>query len=171
MDYFQVLEVPQLCSNDDVKKSYLRLAKQWHPDINKQANAAEKFKIISEAYEVLKDEVQRSHYRARLVSGHMSTCSSSAYRNCNNSYEPFDINSSDFNPNRGYGFRQRTRSNFSGFRRGSSGFILFVAPLVGIIGALGFILNHNENKSTISYQDSRAREQKSSTVEAWYNPK
>lgn len=172
VDHFQVLEVPQYCSDEDVKKSYLRLAKQWHPDINKQPNATEKFKAISEAYEVLKDDVQRSHYRARLVSGHMSTSSSSSYRSSYSNREPFDMKSHDFNSSQRYGFHQRGKSNFrfmSGFR---SGFVLFLAPLVGIIGVLGFILNSNEKKSTITDHDLRARETKSSSmVEAWYNPR
>jgi curved DNA-binding protein len=61
-DYYAVLEVPRTASADDIKKSYRRLSKQFHPDMNKQKGAEERFKKVGEAYEVLKDPDKRRRY-------------------------------------------------------------------------------------------------------------
>ncbi len=62
-DYYQILGVPPGASDDEIKKAYRRLAKQHHPDVNKGDKAAEeKFKDISEAYNVLSDAKQRKQY-------------------------------------------------------------------------------------------------------------
>jgi len=52
-DYYQLLELEPNCSIDDIKQAYRRLAKKYHPDINKSHDAHQKFIEISEAYEVL----------------------------------------------------------------------------------------------------------------------
>ena len=62
-DYYEVLEVPRSADGPEIKKAYLKLAKKYHPDTNAGAPSAEiKFKEISEAYEVLKDEQKRAAY-------------------------------------------------------------------------------------------------------------
>ena len=62
-DYYQVLGVSNSATSSEIKKAYLKLAKQFHPDKNKGDKEAErKFKEISAAYEVLKDEQKRSAY-------------------------------------------------------------------------------------------------------------
>lgn len=61
-DYYKVLDVPRSASADEVKKAYRRLARQYHPDVNKSADAEERFKEINEAYEVLSDEQKRAAY-------------------------------------------------------------------------------------------------------------
>ncbi|MBI4450419.1 molecular chaperone DnaJ [Candidatus Woesearchaeota archaeon] len=61
-DYYAVLGVPKDASHDDIKKAYKKLAKQWHPDINKSPDAAEKFKEINEAAAALGDPKKREQY-------------------------------------------------------------------------------------------------------------
>lgn len=62
-DYYQILGVPRGASEAEIKKAYRRLAKQHHPDVNKgDAAAEERFKGISEAYNVLSDPKQRKQY-------------------------------------------------------------------------------------------------------------
>jgi molecular chaperone DnaJ len=63
-DYYGVLGVPRGASKDEVKRAYRRLAKKYHPDLNKDnpKAAEEKFKQLSEAYEVLADDEKRKIY-------------------------------------------------------------------------------------------------------------
>jgi molecular chaperone DnaJ len=62
-DYYEVLEVERSANGAEIKKAYLKLAKKYHPDTNSSDPSAEiKFKEISEAYEVLKDEQKRAAY-------------------------------------------------------------------------------------------------------------
>jgi len=61
-DYYEVLGVPRNASDDDIKKAFRRLARQFHPDVNKAAEAEGKFKEANEAYEVLSDTQRRAAY-------------------------------------------------------------------------------------------------------------
>ncbi|MGE5146355.1 MAG: DnaJ domain-containing protein, partial [Candidatus Eiseniibacteriota bacterium] len=62
-DYYEILGVARDAGGDDIKKSFRKLAMQFHPDRNPGDKAAEhKFKEINEAYEVLKDEQKRAAY-------------------------------------------------------------------------------------------------------------
>lgn len=61
-DYYEVLGVGKDASPDDIKKSYRKLARQYHPDVNKAADAEDKFKEVKEAYDVLSDEQKRAQY-------------------------------------------------------------------------------------------------------------
>lgn len=61
-DYYEVLGVPRTASPDDIKASFRRLARQFHPDVNKEDDAEEKFKEINEAYAILSDPEKRAAY-------------------------------------------------------------------------------------------------------------
>lgn len=61
-DYYKILNVKRDATEAEIKKSYRVLARKYHPDVSKEANAEEKFKEIAEAYEVLKDKEKRDAY-------------------------------------------------------------------------------------------------------------
>lgn len=61
-DLYEVLGVSKYASDADIKRAYRKLSKQYHPDINKEAGAEEKFKEIAEAYEILSDSQKRAAY-------------------------------------------------------------------------------------------------------------
>jgi curved DNA-binding protein len=61
-DYYEVLGVPRDASTDDIRAAYRRLVRQYHPDVNKEEGAEDRFKEISEAYEVLRDPDKRERY-------------------------------------------------------------------------------------------------------------
>ena len=65
-DYYKTLGVDKNASDEEIKRAFRKLAKQYHPDINKEEGAQEKFKEIGEAYSVLSDPNKRKQYEKFL---------------------------------------------------------------------------------------------------------
>jgi curved DNA-binding protein len=63
-DFYQVLGVPRTASPDELQRAYRKLARTYHPDVNKEAGAEDRFKEVSEAYDVLGDPDTRRRYDA-----------------------------------------------------------------------------------------------------------
>lgn len=61
-DYYEILGVSRTAGQDEIQRAYRKLARKYHPDVNKDPGAEEKFKEINEAYEVLKDPEKRAKY-------------------------------------------------------------------------------------------------------------
>ncbi len=61
-DYYEILGIKRAASQTEVQRAYRKLARKYHPDVNKASSAEDKFKEINEAYEVLKDPEKRKLY-------------------------------------------------------------------------------------------------------------
>jgi molecular chaperone DnaJ len=72
-DCYEVLGLGKEASPEEIKKAYRKMARQYHPDVNKEANAEEKFKEVKEAYDILSDPQKKSMYDQY---GHAATDSS-----------------------------------------------------------------------------------------------
>ncbi|KAI4355760.1 hypothetical protein L6164_004503 [Bauhinia variegata] len=112
-DYYATLGVPKSATGKEIKAAYRRLARQYHPDVNKEPWATEKFKEISNAYEVLSDDKKRALYDQYGESGVKSTVggASSAYTT-----NPFDLFETFFGPSMG-GFAGMDPTGFGTRRR------------------------------------------------------
>ncbi|KAJ4954072.1 hypothetical protein NE237_030904 [Protea cynaroides] len=113
-DYYSTLGVPKSASSKEIKAAYRKMARQYHPDVNKQPGATEKFKEISTAYEVLSDDKKRAMYDQYGEAGVKSFAGASAGAYTAN---PFDLFETFFGASMGNfpgmdqtGFRTRGRT-------------------------------------------------------------
>ena len=102
-DYYELLGLPRSASADDVKRAFRRLARQYHPDVNKDDGAEDRFKEINEAYEILSDAEKRARYDRFGHAGVQGTGAGGA------GFEGF-----------GFGFDDIFESFFGGARGGAS---------------------------------------------------
>lgn len=66
-NYYEVLGIPRDATGEEIKKTFRRLARQFHPDVNPGNKTAEEtFKDINEAYDILSDEIKRADYDQQL---------------------------------------------------------------------------------------------------------
>ncbi|XP_077237925.1 molecular chaperone Hsp40/DnaJ family protein [Tasmannia lanceolata] len=114
-DYYSTLGISKSASSKDIKAAYRRLARQYHPDVNKQPGATEKFKEISTAYEVLSDEQKRSLYDQYGEAGVKSSVGGPGAAYTTN---PFDLFETFFGASIG-GFSGIDPSGFRTRRRGT----------------------------------------------------
>src|SRR6516225_5021558 len=61
-DYYEVLGVSRDASQDEIRRAYRKLAREYHPDLNRESDAEDRFKELGEAYEVLSDPDKRERY-------------------------------------------------------------------------------------------------------------
>ncbi|MBQ9149544.1 DnaJ domain-containing protein [bacterium] len=107
-DYYEILGVQRSATQQEIKSAYRKLARKFHPDVNKSADAQNKFKDINEAYEVLGDETKRKRYDQLG-----SAWSQGADFNVPPGFENFNF------------------SNFGGSSQGAGGFSDFFSAIFG----------------------------------------
>ena len=112
-DYYEVLGVSKNASDEEIKRAFRVLAKKYHPDVNKEEGAAEKFKEIGEAYSVLSDKTKRSQYDQF---GHAAFDNNPGGAG----FDMGDINLDDILSNLFGGGFGGFSSSFGGFGRGAS---------------------------------------------------
>jgi molecular chaperone DnaJ len=61
-DYYEILGIPRDASKEDIKNSFRKLARQYHPDVSQEPDAVERFKEINEAYGILSEDEKRAAY-------------------------------------------------------------------------------------------------------------
>lgn len=120
---YQTLGVSQNATSDEIKKAYRKLARQYHPDINKAKDAEEKFKEINAAYEILSDEKKRAQYD-QFGDSMFGGQNFSDFARSNQYTNLDDILSQIFGGGMGSGFSSFSTGGFGagGFGSGFSGF-------------------------------------------------
>jgi len=122
-DYYAVLGIEKKATQEEVQRAYRKLARKYHPDINKESSAEEKFKQINEAYEVLGDPEKRATYD-QIGSGWDGQFAKHEYQGSDNAHFHFSNDDpgqfSDFFQNLfgdGWRFGDETESRGGGARK------------------------------------------------------
>ena len=119
-DYYESLGVSKSASKEEIKKAYRKLAKEYHPDKNKESGAEDKFKEIQEAYDVLSDEQKRTAYDQYGFAGSQAYSSGGGFGGAGGAnFNGFSSDFGDLGDLLG-GFFGGSFSGFGGSSRGSS---------------------------------------------------
>src|SRR5271170_3009512 len=132
-DYYEVLGVPRTATEDELKKAFRKLARQYHPDVAKgkdKAKGEEKFKEINEAYEVLGDAAKRKKYdelgpnwksgaEFRPPPGHGGFAGGQTFRGGRSGAEDFEFGGTGFSSFFEQLFGSRMRGGGGSGRRGN----------------------------------------------------
>lgn len=145
-DFYDVLGVAKGSSDSEIKSAYRKLARTHHPDVDKSPGAAEKFKEVSEAYQVLSDPAKRQSYDQY---GH-SAFSGSASRGGAGAGNPFG---EGFNPFGSGGFSYSWGGNATSGKAGDPGFVDPFDLFEQIFGGMGFATEFSQGfRRRQSYQ-------------------
>ena len=127
-DYYEVLGLNKSASKDEIKSAYRKLAKQYHPDLNKEPGAEKKFKEVQEAYEILYDDQKRQMYdqygHAAFEQG--ASTGGNPFQNGSFTGQGFgDVNFGDFGDifSSFFGGSPRRKANPNAPRRGEDSFM------------------------------------------------
>jgi molecular chaperone DnaJ len=116
-DYYEVLGVVKGASPEEIKKAYRQMARKYHPDVNKESGAEDKFKEVNEAYEILSDEQKRGMYDRFGHAGLGSAGGFGGFQDFGGGFrDPFEIFEEVFGGLGGFG---RSRRQRGGPRRGA----------------------------------------------------
>jgi len=111
MDYYGILEVTKDATEEEIKKSYRRLSKKYHPDANPgNAEAEKRFKDISEAYAVLGDKKKRQEYDKKNLNENKKTGKNShgtVKKESGFSYTDFDLENMSYQFEQFFGFHPK----------------------------------------------------------------
>lgn len=148
-DYYEILGISRNASEKEVKSAYRKLAKKYHPDVNKSSDASEKFKDVNEAYEVLSDPQKRQRYD-NLGSNWQA----------GSDFTPppgFENINFDFGGFGGFGQNKNSYSNVNfGDLGGLGGFSDFFSSLFGDFGSQSSRTNYG--KKARSYQQQEPKQ-------------
>ncbi|MBI1880928.1 MAG: molecular chaperone DnaJ [Chloroflexi bacterium] len=115
-DYYEVLGVAKGAAPEEIKKAYRQMARKYHPDVNKEPDAEDKFKEVNEAYEVLSDEQKRTMYDRFGHAGLGGAGGFGGFQDFGGFRDPFEIFEEVFG---GLGGFSRSRRQRGGPRRGA----------------------------------------------------
>jgi molecular chaperone DnaJ len=115
-DYYEVLGLAKGASPEEIKKAYRQMARKYHPDVNKEPDAEDRFKEVNEAYEILADEQKRTMYDRFGHAGVGGAGGFGGFQDFGGFRDPFEIFEEVFGGLGGFG---RSRRQRGGPRRGA----------------------------------------------------